>query len=294
METEELRPELNKNKLLESILIFAEIFLVIEASIIFTIINSEFIFVFLKSIILLFIGKVFTKWYAKKKELDDSNRKAYQINVLWLLMNIPLEFLILTFLGTSIIFDPIKVIIEIVLLSVVILRAYNLNSLKESLIFSIIVQVLLYIVAINIEIFVDSYLFTVSGDDDLFASGVMFYFCVLVLIGINGFYIKWGDKMQFVKDRNIIILITTTPALYYLTDLYFSQGRNFMPNYALNILTTLIFVIIISTVAKILASRTVNFEEFRDLTILEKGEELLEVVDLKVYYPLIGGMLKRQ
>ncbi|HEC39070.1 MAG TPA: ATP-binding cassette domain-containing protein [bacterium] len=35
------------------------------------------------------------------------------------------------------------------------------------------------------------------------------------------------------------------------------------------------------------------FEEYRDLTVLEKGKLLLEVNGLKVYYPLIGGMLKR-
>ena len=111
------------------------------------------------------------------------------------------------------IFDFIRVVIEVLVISVVVLKIYNIkNAFKNALLFAASVQVLLYFVTIVIEIFIESYLFMIGGgDDDLFASGLMFYFCLIVLIGINGFFVRWGDKIQFVKIRNIIILITTTP-----------------------------------------------------------------------------------
>ncbi|KKK45599.1 MAG: Oligopeptide transport ATP-binding protein OppF [Candidatus Lokiarchaeum sp. GC14_75] len=261
---------------------------------------SEFINAIIVSILIFFCAIVFTRWYARRKVYDSSIRSAIQVSVIWLITDIALKFLILFILGPNMIFDAIRVVIEVFVIAVVVMKIYNkdlsdnLIIIKKALLFAAIVQVLLYIVTIDIEIFLESYLFMVSGrDDDLFASGMMFYFCLIVLIGINGFYVRWGDKMQFVKNRNIIILITTTPGIFYLSNLLYSQGKNFLPNYATNLLSSIVFGLIVSTIAKILSYRTIAFEEYRDLTVLEKGKLLLEVNGLKVYYPLIGGMLKR-
>ena len=261
---------------------------------------SEFINAIIVSILIFFCAIVFTRWYAGKKGHNPSTRTASRVSVIWLITDIALKFLILFILGPNMIFDAIRVVIEVFVIAVVVMKIYNkdlsdnLIIIKKALLFAAIVQVLLYIVTIDIEIFLESYLFMVSGrDDDLFASGMMFYFCLIVLIGINGFYVRWGDKMQFVKNRNIIILITTTPGIFYLSNLLYSQGKNFLPNYATNLLSSIVFGLIVSTIAKILSYRTIAFEEYRDLTVLEKGKLLLEVNGLKVYYPLIGGMLKR-
>ena len=79
MTTEELTTELDENRALGLLLSFAMVFLVIEVSIIFIIISIKFVSVFINSIILFFFGIAFTRWYARKKEMDDSKRKAFYL-----------------------------------------------------------------------------------------------------------------------------------------------------------------------------------------------------------------------
>ena len=38
----------------------------------------------------------------------------------------------------------------------------------------------------------------------------------------------------------------------------------------------------------------IPYYSIRDLVILEKGRDLLEIENLKVYYPIFAGILKRQ
>ncbi|KKN49601.1 hypothetical protein LCGC14_0641090 [marine sediment metagenome] len=294
METEELKAELDKNRVLNLLGSFAEVGLVLEISIIFIIISSGFGIFLISNIILFFIGKAFTRWYARKKELDDSNRKAYNVNLIWLMINIPLEFLIFFFLGNSIIFVPLRIAIEIIILSVVVMNFYNINFLKESLLFTTIVQVLLYLVAINIGIILNVILIMFTGSERVFGAGIMFLFCVIIILGITIFYVSWGNKIQFVKDKYIIVLIAVTIGLSYMGELFYSQPMVFMRNYTTNVLLTAIISIIVAKVGKILFQRTVTYEEYRDVITLEKDKLLLDIKDLKVYYPLIGGMLKRQ
>jgi peptide/nickel transport system ATP-binding protein/oligopeptide transport system ATP-binding protein len=287
----------------DKLLILAEVFLILVLSIIFVLISFEFIIGIEVSILSFICAIIFTRWYARKKGYNPSTRTASQVSVIWLITDITLKFLFLYILGPRIIFDVIRVVIEIFVISVVMRKIYNKNTplpdnliiIKDAILFAAVVQVLLYIATIDIEIVVESYIFMLrGGDEDLIGSGLMFYFVLIVLLGINGFFVRWGDKMQFVKNRNIIILITTTPAIIYLRELFYSQGDNFLANYTTNLLLSVLLAIIISIIVKKLSYRTIDFQEYRDLTVLEKGELLLEVSNLKVYYPLIGGMLKRQ
>ena len=265
---------------------------------------SEFINAVIISILVFFCAIVFSRWYARKKSYNPSTRTAIQVSVIWLIINISLNFFIMPILGLSIVSDAIRVVIEIFVFSFVAMKIYNKPSpgtlpdnliiIKDAILFAAIVQILLYVVTIDIEIVSKVYLFMIGGDDDLFGSGLMFYFCFFVLIGINVFYVSWGDKMQFVKDKDKIILITSTPGIFYLANLLFSQNEAFLLNYASNVITSAIITLVISSIAKILSYRTIKFEEYKNLKVLEKGNLLLEIKDLKVYYPLIGGMLKRQ
>ncbi|KKN81321.1 hypothetical protein LCGC14_0320680 [marine sediment metagenome] len=265
---------------------------------------SEFINAVIISILVFFCAIVFSRWYARKKSYNPSTRTAIQVSVIWLIINISLISFIMPILGLSIVSDAIRVVIEIFVFSFVAMKIYNKPShgtlpnnliiIKDAILFAAIVQILLYVVTIDIEIVSKVYLFMIGGDDDLFGSGLMFYFCFFVLIGINVFYVSWGDKMQFVKDKDKIILITSTPGIFYLANLLFSQNEAFLLNYASNVITSAIITLVISSIAKILSYRTIKFEEYKNLKVLEKGNLLLEIKDLKVYYPLIGGMLKRQ
>ena len=142
---------------------------------------SEFVVGIIVSILIFFCAIVFTRGYARKKGYDPSTRTAGIVSVIWLIIDISLKFLILYILGPNMIFDVIRVVIEVLVISVVVLKIYNIkNAFKNALLFAARVQVLLYFVTIVIEIFIESYLFMIGGgDDDLFASGLMFYFCLI-------------------------------------------------------------------------------------------------------------------
>ncbi|MHA2397481.1 MAG: ABC transporter ATP-binding protein [Promethearchaeota archaeon] len=254
----------------------------------------EFMLSSFKSIIIFLVMIAIIKWYARIREWDNSTRTASRVSLLWLVIDLPLKFFFLYFLGPSIIFDPLRIVIEVVIISLVV-EEYYYKKFKEALIFLLIIQALLYIILMDISIFIDAYFFMTAGADErLVTSGDWFYFCLLVLLGINIFYVNWGDKMQFVKNKNLIILFTTTPGFIFLADRFYTQGDQFLPNFAMNLVYSAVLTIVISTIAKIIATRMIDFHEYRDVTFLEKGELLLDVNQLKVYYPLIGGVLKRQ
>ncbi|MBA7546528.1 hypothetical protein ES705_38920 [subsurface metagenome] len=254
---------------------------------------NEFIIRFIISIFIFIAGIYLIRWYARKKEWDGSTRTAFMVSLLWLIINIPFELFILYFLGNNLIFDPLRIVIEILISRIVVAMYYN-KKFAESLIFTIIIQALFYIIATIIGFLLGVLItMTTSDNDDSFSAGLGYFLCTMIMIGIIIFYVNWGDKMQFVKEKNLIILIVTIPGLFYLTDLFNSQGEMFIRNLGNNMFMGIIISLISSTVGRIIAQKTVSFEEYRVLDVLEKDKKILEVTDLKVYYALLGGVLKR-
>jgi oligopeptide/dipeptide ABC transporter ATP-binding protein len=79
------------------------------------------------------------------------------------------------------------------------------------------------------------------------------------------------------------------PGIIYITNSYFLQNDSII-----DLVVALTISIIIAFVAKEFAYRISGAQELRDLTVLEKGKNLLKVEDLKVFYPLVGGIFRRQ
>jgi len=254
---------------------------------------NEFIIGFVVLFVAFIIGMFLARAKARKRQWDDSIRIAFIVSLLWLIINIFFELPFLYFLGNSIIFDPLRIAIETIIISVVVETYYN-KKFTESLIFTIIILVLLYAIATFIGSYMKVFI-KITGSKDLLSAGMMYYFCSLLFFGITVFFVSWGDKMQFVKDKKLIILITAIPGFYYLTEEFYSQGEGFMQNYVTVLFSAIMITIIVGSIVKIISYKTLSFEEYRDLIVLEKDKKILETKDLKVYYPLIGGVfLKRQ
>ncbi|MFX1524221.1 MAG: ABC transporter ATP-binding protein [Promethearchaeota archaeon] len=260
------------------------------------------ILILFTTIIMLFSGVAFMRWYARKREWDAPRKTAMRVGLLWGVLNLLLEILFLYFLrtsiifGPSIIFDPIIVAIEIGVITFVVQRFYN-KDLRESLIFTGVTQVLIYDVGFILGQLGAAVVLMTSGGTSsqaYFSSGVMYLFCFIILLGITVFYVNWGDKIQFVKDKNLIILFSVSPGLLVMTLLFYQQLDKFISSFGPNVMWAILTSVIIATVLKLLYQNAVTFTQIRDLTILEKEKKILEVNELKVYYPLIGGMLKRQ
>ncbi len=247
------------------------------------------------NVLLLLIGFLLIRRSARKKEWDDSARTAIKIVSFWTLINLSLEVVIQITLGNNLILDLLRVALLVVISSYVVHLWYK-KDIKESLLFTAILQALIYLTGFVIRImFENMFIMTQGGNQSQswMTSGMMFYFLVIIMIGITVFNVNWGDKIQFVKERNIIIFLSVIPGIIFANFLFANQGRLFVGSFALNLLFGIPVPIIASIILKLIFQSRLSFEDIRDLTILEHGKILLEVNNLKVYYPLIGGMLKR-
>ena len=257
---------------------------------------STLIIEFLISVLIFLYGVSLLKSYAKRKDLNDSF--VITVNFIWFLINILLKFVFLFFIGTgfllSLMMDLLIIIIGIGLTTRIVSKSNN-KPFNESILLVIRFQLILYAVAFLLETVLNIVkLMVTDEDDDVYAAGLSLFLIVILIFGINAFLINWGNKSQFIINKNLIIILTLIPGLFYLGNIFQSEKEFFTGGFFTNLIWGLIITLIVSLITKIAIQSTLNFEQYRDLIVLEKDKKLLEVKDLKVYYPLIGGMLKRQ
>jgi len=96
------------------------------------------------------------------------------------------------------------------------------------------------------------------------------------------FIINWDDRSQLLQNRKY---------LYLSVSLLSSLIAFFFPN---SIIIAIILSAVFSFVIKFIFYRRIPLGKIRELNVLEPGKVLLEIKDLKVYYPLLGGILKRE
>ena len=257
---------------------------------------STLIIEFLISVLIFLYGVSLLKSYAKRKDLNDSF--VITVNFIWFLINILLKFVFLFFIGTgfllSLMMDLLIIIIGIGLTTRIVSKSNN-KPFNESILLVIRFQLILYAVAFLLETVLNIVkLMVTDEDDDVYAAGLSLFLIVILIFGINAFLINWGNKSQFIINKNIIIILTLIPGLFYLGNIFQSEKEFFTRGFFTYLIWGLIITLIVSLITKIAIQSTLNFEQYRDLIVLEKDKKLLEVKDLKVYYPLIGGMLKRQ
>ena len=112
----------------------------------------------------------------------------------------------------------------------------------------------------------------------------------LISLVISFFYLNWDDRSQLIDNKIKLELILTVPSLIYVTISFFFSLRNLLQD----IFIILVITLICSFIVKSYIFRKMEFEKLSEINQLEVGRELLKVEDLKVYYPLLGGVLKRQ
>ena len=257
---------------------------------------SDLAIEYLISVLVFLYGMSLLKSYAKRKDWNDSF--AFTVNFIWFLLNVIFKFVVLFFIGTgflnTLISDLLIIIIGIGISTSVVSRSNN-KTYNETILFVIGFMLILYAMGFLLDNVMDiTKLMVTDENDDVYGSGLALFLILIIIMGINAFLINWGTKAQFLINKNTLIILTLIPAIFYLNSEFQSEKQLFMNGFFSNLLWALIITIVVSIVTKILTQSTLKFEQYRDLVILEKDKKLLEIRDLKVYYPLIGGMLKRQ
>ena len=104
---------------------------------------------------------------------------------------------------------------------------------------------------------------------------------------LSFFIINWDDRSQLLKKTYLINLTSAIlSALIGNLLTFFTLGTS--------MILALFFSFIFSLILKTIYLKRLPLGQIRELSKLEKGKILLEINDLKVYYPLVGGLLKRQ
>ncbi len=239
------------------------------------------------------LGFLFMARYAKKSQWNNPYVYALIINIIWFTTNLFLGELIYQ-LFYIYIFNEILIAILNILVGSIIAKSLFKISLKETLILTFIAQVILLFVTLilyQIPLVVIIFLIDLTI---LEGSKLTFVFSIIVLVAILSFMVNWGNKIQLIERKNIILLLSILPGIYLIVSAFITFIETFYDNLGLVLVYSLAISITTSLVLKRIAYTTIKYEELRGLSVLEKGEHLLTVKDLKVYYPLIGGTLKRQ
>jgi oligopeptide/dipeptide ABC transporter ATP-binding protein len=133
-------------------------------------------------------------------------------------------------------------------------------------------------------------IFQTETFDMWFNFSIYFLISFLISLIISFFYLNWDDRSQLINKKIKIELILTVPSLVYITFNFFF----FTPDLWQDILIISLITLACSFFLKLYIFRKMELEKLLEINHLEKGRELLKVEDLKVYYPLLGGLLKRQ
>ena len=252
-------------------------------------------------VILFLIGIFIVRWLARDQQWSALLLKALITLIPWLVIEL-LSVLILVFpINTNMIFDYFVMFGQITFISLIgmfIVSIVYEKKLTTSLIFMIVVQVILFFLYQVIDLLFNLFITLIEVSTIEFGTirgGIIMYFLSLfVLLGITIFFTSWGDRMQLIKRKRLIVLFCSMMGFYILTYNYLLVYETFISDFVLYLFISLITPIVVAIILKQIAYRSIPYYEIRGLVQLEKGKKLLEVHDLVVHYPLLAGMLKRQ
>ncbi|MHA1508751.1 MAG: hypothetical protein ACTSO6_08620 [Promethearchaeota archaeon] len=103
------------------------------------------------AIILLAIGVYVTRWYARKKEWDDSSSTAFIVNIIWLISGIPISALFTFMFGVGFLIDLFELVIAIIIGTIVVKYVYK-KEFGESFVFVIVIQIILFLIGLLIGV----------------------------------------------------------------------------------------------------------------------------------------------
>lgn len=243
-------------------------------------------------VIIGFIGFRLFSSYLKRNKWNEPKITALVYLIPWLLIDLAFRILLSLFYQELIFFEIASFGFKI-LVGVIITYFYRINIIKQ-IIYVVILQVILLGVLISFDgITLISQLF-ITDAENIQGSAILYLIIFIALIGITFFFSYWGYKINFVEYKKEIAFFSIIPGLIYLNYNFITQVEIFLSVVFSSFLVALLISLFSSFILKMIFYKRISFKRIRELTILEKGQNLLDIKDMKVYYPLVGGILKRQ
>jgi len=249
---------------------------------------------FFTQLLLFLVGLFYIRWHINLKRWDKPFFSALIINITWVVIGIVVGLTIYSWVSQNLFTDLLIIFIN-TFIGIGILVSIYKNEWLRSLEIIGLAQISLFITSIFINFLFDIIdIFLIQGDDQL--DGAKFTFVVLFVstFGVTVFISSWGDKLQIVKLRRVIIIVSVIPGTLFLIAMFISQQVSYFDNFIQSFTISLILSIITMIVARRIAYKTIPLQEIREQHILEKQRPLLKVTNLKVYYPLLKGILKKK
>ena len=227
--------------------------------------------------------------------------KLIILNLTWLIFNllgIFVSFFLLNFdfFYMLNIIDILMIIANIIIGTLLYMKLYN-KDLKNSLITISIIQVILSGISIFLNLLFKIFRTSLfSLPEELIIIYLLEYFMgVLLTISITVFVTKYGSKIQLVYEATDLIGLTAAlPGLIYISLNFLISPIYVYYDIFQIILTSWIISICVTIILKQASYRTIPRYDIKEMKVLEKGEALLDIEDLKVHYPLLKGILRKQ
>lgn len=132
--------------------------------------------------------------------------------------------------------------------------------------------------------------------DDLFSMLVvasvlnfLLYFGIPFIISI--FIINWDPRSQLVKLRFPLYIISSFTSILFV---FIPLPDMILGNFWLFFIIYGLVAAIVSFAVKYITFKVIRVEKSSQISTLERSKNLLDVKNLKVHYPLVGGILKRK
>ena len=245
-------------------------------------------------LLLFLVGLLYIRWHIKLKRWDKPFFSALIINTTWFVFSMVMALTIYSIIGQNLFTDLLIIVINTFLGFGILIIIYK-NEWLRSLEIVGLAQISLFITSIFINFLFDIIdIFLIEGSNRLNGSKFTFFLFVLIFLGLMVFLSSWGDKIQLVKLKRVVVIVSVIPGLLYLMVAFVFYQERFLVNFLLILSISFISSIISMVGAKKIAYKTIPIQEIREHIILEKNKPLLKVTNLKVYYPLLKGMLKRK
>ena len=245
------------------------------------------------SLISLMMGILLMRFYSRKRKWANWVKITFIINILWVIVELTLTFLLLLFSSYNLFFNSIIIVSLNIMIGVVVLTKIFSKDLKDSFGVNSFLQSILAGIQLLMSLII-TFSIILYKFEDLGGSILAYIISAVLILGSSIFFVYWGDKIQLVGVEKTLAFVCMFPGLIYITNAFFIQPNYYIYNFTSHIIIGLIYSIISGFIVKKISYANISFQSIRELAVLEKGINLLRIENMKVYYPLIGGFLKRQ